>query len=273
MITKRATLVALSLLAFACRKPEPIASAPERTGQMPVTSPAAEPAPAPAPPPPARIERVRVPGDLAVSVVRPLSGAAPKIVYLPGICSNANAYLQAFPEAARAHGGVVAIEGDVPCASAGFRSFSWDAARQHARIEAALAAAGLDAVPSEGITVVGYSQGAAIAEQLVERWPSRYARAVLIGAPTDPSPQRLRRARALVMMSCSRDVTSRMKQGAARATHAGVPSLYLEMPGCTHGQLAEPEATFGRAFDFLEQDARAPEPTAVAVPLTGSIEG
>ena len=33
-------------------------------------------------------------------------------------------------------GGVVAIEGDQPCGADGFRTFSWDAARLHARVEA-----------------------------------------------------------------------------------------------------------------------------------------
>lgn len=218
---------------------------------------------------PARVERLRVPGDVPASVVRAAGGAPATTVFLPGLCSNANAYLQAFPEAARRQGGVVAVEGDQPCGTGGFRSFSWDAARVHARIEAALVAAGLTTVPREGLTLVGYSQGAALAEQLVQRWPSRYARIVLIGAPSDPSATRLAEARAVVTMSCSRDVPSKMREATARFTRAGIPSVYLEMPGCTHGNITEGDATFDAAFTFLRDDARAPMSSAVAVPLVG----
>jgi pimeloyl-ACP methyl ester carboxylesterase len=202
---------------------------------------------------PAVVEALTVPGDITASIVR--SNAPPRIVFLPGLCSNANAYLQNFPEAAKKHGGVVAIEGDQPCVP-GFRSFSWDAAKQHARIDAALAAAGTPESERDGITLVGYSQGAAIGEQLVQRWPNRYVRIVLIGAPTEPSAAKLKSARALVTMACSRDVTGRMRDAARRTSAVGVPSTYLEMPGCTHGNIADGERVFDTAFDFLAANER-----------------
>jgi pimeloyl-ACP methyl ester carboxylesterase len=165
---------------------------------------------------------------------------------------------------------VVAIEGDQPCGTAGFRTFSWDAARQHARVEAALAAAGLSEITREGITLVGYSQGAALAEQMVQRWPGRYARIVLIGAPTDPSPRNLARARAVVTISCERDVPARMKQAATATSRAGVPATYFEMPGCTHGNVAEGERVFDATFDWLRTNQRGPDPQAMVVRIAGS---
>ncbi|HSO30993.1 MAG TPA: hypothetical protein VLT33_00715 [Labilithrix sp.] len=220
---------------------------------------------------PARVERIRVPGDLVASLVRSSSGAAPTTVFLPGICSSALGYLQAFPEAARRQGGVVAIDGDQPCGNLeGYRSFSWDAGKLHARIEAAAAAAGLQAVPREGLTLVGYSQGAALGEQLVQRWPSRYARVVLIGAPTDPSAARFAEARAVVTMSCSRDVPWKMKEATSRFVKAGIPSTYLEMPGCTHGGMTDTERTFDAAFDWLRSNARPPKVDARPQPLVGA---
>lgn len=115
-------------------------------------------------------------------------------MFVPGLCSNANAYLQGFPEAARKQGGVIGIEGDVPCGGNGaFRSFSWDAAKLHARIEKALG----------------------------------------------------------VMISCARDVPARMRDASKRLARTGVPSTYVEMPGCTHGNLAEGDRVFDEAFDFL----------------------
>ncbi|MBX3208976.1 MAG: hypothetical protein KF764_28345, partial [Labilithrix sp.] len=211
-----------------------------------------------------------VPGDLVASIVRSADAAPPLTVFMPGVCSMGSAYLHTFPEAARKQGGVVAIEGDQPCGTAGFRTFSWDAARQHARVEAALAAAGLSEIPREGITLVGYSQGAALAEQMVQRWPRRYTRVVLIGAPTDPSPKNLGRARAVATMSCDRDVPARMKQAARAAERAGVPATYFEMPGCTHGNVTEGERIFDETFDWLRAHERGLDPEAAAVRIAGS---
>jgi pimeloyl-ACP methyl ester carboxylesterase len=203
------------------------------------------------PEPPATVERMEVPSDLVASIVRGPKGSEPaRTVFLPGMCSNAYAYMLGFPEAAKQQGGVVAIEGDQPCVP-GFRSFSWDAPKLHRRIEAALAAAGRELAEGDEITLVGYSQGAALAEQLIQRWPKRYARLVLIGAPTDPSPRNFAPARGVVTMSCSLDVPWRMKEAARGIARTGVKSTYVEMPGCTHGNLAKGDETLGEAFAFL----------------------
>jgi pimeloyl-ACP methyl ester carboxylesterase len=206
---------------------------------------------------PAVVEKIAVPRDLDASIVKSAHGTPPRIVFLPGLCSNANAYLQNFPEAAKKHGGVVAIEGDQPCVP-GFHSFSWDATKQNARIEAALRASGSDGAsdPPEGFTLVGYSQGAAIGEQLVQRFPKRYARVILIGAPTDPAASHFATTRALVTMSCSRDVPSRMRDASRRAAAIGIPSTYIEMPGCTHGNIADGERVFDSAFEFVYANER-----------------
>ena len=265
-------LLLLSLALAACHgPPEP----PPRVDPTPppvAAKPAPPPSEPPAPPPPATVERVRVPGDRAASVVRAADGSAPRTVFLPGVCSNANAYLQGFREAARRQGGVVAIEGDQPCGNLqGFHTFSWDAAKIHARIEAALVAAGTTEIPAGGIVLVGYSQGAALGEQLAQRWPERYTELVLIGAPTDPVPAHFARARGVVTMACSRDVTARMKEAAAGVARSGVPSTYVEMPGCTHGNLADGDARFDAVFDFLRERARPPRTEAASIPLVGQI--
>lgn len=227
----------------------------------------------PAPPPPARVEKLLVPGDMAASIVRPPAEVRtpPLTVFLAGICSNARAYLHTFPEAARKAGGAVAIEGDQPCgASSDYHSYSWDAQKQHLRVEAALAAAGVTEIPKEGITLIGYSQGAALAEQMVQRWPKRYARLVLIGAPTDPAPKILARARAVVTMSCDRDVPARMRLAAAGTTKIGTPATYFEMPGCTHGNVTDGERIFDATFDFFRTNERALDAAATPVRIVGS---
>ncbi len=219
-------------------------------------------------PTPAEVEAVPVTGDSLAQVVRARDGRPPSIVFLPGVCSNAAAYLHTFREAAAAHGGVVAIDGDEPCPGApGFHTFSWDTQKQHRRLEAALVAAGATSVPREGLTLVGYSQGATIGEKLVHAFPRRYTRAVLIAAPVDPSLVALRSARAVVTCACSLDVTLRMRGAATKLDAAGVPATYVEMPGCTHGNVADGEVTFGNAFTWLAGHARPLDEGAEELPL------
>lgn len=267
-------LVLASLLFFAgCRRPPPPTVQPTAVAAPP--TPVAT-TPAPAPPAPAvepKVERLLVPGDLVASVVRGTSSTPPLTVFMGGVCSNANAYLQSFPHAAQKQGGVVGIEGDQLCAPGvdpSFRTYSWDANRQHARIEAALAAAGLTEIPKEGITLVGYSQGASLAEQLAAKYPNRYARIVIIAAPTDPSPRDFAKTRALVTMACSRDVTARMKGAATATNKLGTPATYFQMPDCTHGQVADAENIFGQSFDWLAANERpvpdSAQPTRIAGP-------
>ncbi len=236
----------------------PIVAASSSTpASAPAAASTAEPA-APVALSPAQVVHVDVPGDSPASVVTNLDGAAHHIVFLPGVCSNAYAYLLAFPESARAHGGIVAIDGDRPCGAAGsgFHSFSWDPGRQNARIRAALAALGEAEPPQGGYTLVGYSAGAGIGELMVQRWPERYSRVVLIGAPSDPQPALLARARGVVTMSCSRDVPGRMRDGARHISAIGVPATYVEMPGCTHGNISDGERVFGEVFDWLAVNAK-----------------
>ncbi len=272
----RAILLALAALASGCasRAPaeESVAEASPTAGAhspvgvasatpaVPSAAAVAAPAPAPkVPVGPAVVERVPVPGDVDASVVRAADGSPPRTVFLPGVCSNANAYLYGFPEAARAHGGVVAVEGDRPCAHAdGFRTFSHDLAKLDARIEASLVAAGADPGAPQGLTLIGYSLGATLAEELVARRPERYVRVVLIGAPKDARPELVKTAKAGATMSCALDVPPRMKAGARRMEEAGVPSRYFEMPRCTHGLIEDGDRVFGDVFAWLEEAAARP---------------
>jgi hypothetical protein len=53
-------------------------------------------------------------------------------------------------------------------------------------------------------------------------------------------------------MCCSLDATWRMKIAAQRLAVRKIPSIYLEMPGCTHGNIADGERIFNTAFEWLE---------------------
>jgi len=249
---KRIALI-FAAAALACTKsppvPAPVAHAdPIVVVVAAVASSAAAPPPM-EPPPPAVVEQVDVRRDAKASFVR---GAHTHIAFMPGLCSNAYAYMLGFPEAARAHGGVVAIEGDVPCEGApGFRSFTWSPTLQKARIEAAFAAASVP-IPDDGITLVGYSAGASIAEMMHHAWPKLFPKLVLIAPPMAPKIDRLKDARAVVAMSCSLDVPYLMKAATKSLGEVHVPATYMEMPKCTHGQLSDGERVFGEAFDWLD---------------------
>ena len=227
-------------------------------GASAAAAPASAPPPLATPPEPPSIDALEVPGDSPAFIVRGERPASTHTLFMPGLCSNAYGYLFSFPEAARAHGGVVAIDGDKPCGAAdsGFHTFSWNPELQRKRLDAALGVAGVPDPPG-GYTLVGYSSGASIAELMHTRWPQRFPRLVLIAPPKDPAIPQLRTARAVVSMACSLDVTWRMKRAAKRLDAVHVPALYLEMPGCTHGNIAEGDRIFGEAFDFLEQSDRA----------------
>lgn len=239
------------------RAPEERRASEERTAQSststghPPPSDASPPAP-PVPPPPARVESLAIQGDLPVSIVRSLEGRPPRVVFFPGLCSNAGAYLHGFAGAARAHGGAIAIDGDRPCGNQkDFHSITSDPTHEEPRIRAALAAAGVSDDGASDIVWVGYSLGATLIENLVKKDPGRYRRAVLIGSPRDPRRDRLEKARAVATMSCSLDVPGRMKRASQMLASIGVASSYFEMPGCTHGNLAEGDRVFGEVFDWM----------------------
>lgn len=216
---------------------------------------------APAEPAPAVVERIAIEGDEPVSFVRAPDGSTPRIVFLAGVCTIGYAYLARFPEAARAHGGGIALEGDQPCAGyPDYRTFSGDGDKQEKRVEAALDAlmGGSASPPKDGFTLVGYSRGAILAERMSHKWPDRYPRVIVIGSPTDPNAAMLAGAKAVVTMSCSKDVPWRMKGALGGFSYRKIQAAYFEMPDCTHGQVADAERVFGEAFTWLEEHQNMP---------------
>jgi pimeloyl-ACP methyl ester carboxylesterase len=202
---------------------------------------------------PAVVERLAVPGDRPASIVKSADGRPPRFVFLPGICSNGGAYLYGFAEAARAHGGAIAIDGDRPCGNLhDFSSITSDPDHEEPRFLAALSAAGVTNPQNQDVILVGYSLGATLIENLVKTHPGRYPRVILIGSPRDPRLDRLQGVGAVVTMSCSLDIPGRMKGASKRLVAAGIASMYLEMPGCTHGNIADGDRIFHEAFTWLD---------------------
>ncbi|KYG05102.1 hypothetical protein BE21_42870 [Sorangium cellulosum] len=238
--------MSLAVLAAGCGKEER-ALAEERP-----VEPASVAAPEAVDPPLVATE-MAVPGDLPAFVVTGRGGACPRMVFLHGMCGHGLGYVQAMQGAAREHGGVLGLQGDVPCGGGPFSKYSPNPEEQDRRIRSALAACGGEA---EDLVVIGYSQGAYIAERLAERWPERYARLVLIGAPTTPAAARLRDIRGAVMISGEHDAKYRMKEGAGGLMAAKIPAVYREMPGARHGEMPEAERVMDEALDWLDANAR-----------------
>lgn len=235
---------------FAAMETIPASSAPSTSASV-----AAAPAIVPGP---AVVERFAVAGDRPASIVKSADGRPPRLVFLPGICSNGGAYLYGFAEAARAHGGAIAIDGDRPCGNLqDFSSITSDPDHEEPRIFAALSAAGVANPQTQDVILVGYSLGATLIENLVKTRPERYPRVILIGSPRDPRLDRLQGTRAVVTMSCSQDIPGRMKGASKRLIADGIASMYLEMPGCTHGNIAEGDRIFSEAFSWLDGFARS----------------
>lgn len=228
------------------------ACARERTAEVRreparVTAATVEPPPSEGP---VRMEEVTIAGDLPAFALRGPRGAALDLVFVPGMCVHPLGYAQAFQFTAAEHGPMIAVQGDLSCGDDGSRRWSSDLAAMDRRIDAAWRAAYRD-VPRE-ITLVGYSQGAERAEALAARWPAKYTHLVLIASPITPSPSRLRRARAVVLMAGTWDVSRpRMRADVEPFRRAGVASTFIEIPNAQHGGMGDaPEVTMDEALDF-----------------------
>jgi pimeloyl-ACP methyl ester carboxylesterase len=195
-------------------------------------------------PQPIRVDPVNVPGDLPAYVLRGARHERHPIVFLGGMCVHPEGYVQSFAHAAAEHGTVIGLQGEVACGG-GMSRWAYDLDRTNRRIDAAFAAAGLQ-VPTDAI-VIGYSQGAERAEQLVARWPEKYTRAILIASPVDPKP----RAKAAVFMAGDFDISKARMQSAALA--AGCRSKFILLRSAYHGQLGPtPNETMAEALTFLD---------------------
>ena len=209
-------------------------------------------------PGPVRTEEVIVRGDRPAYVVRGARVHRRAMVFLAGMCTHPGGYVMAFQHTAAARGDLVGLQGDVSCGGDGsMRMWSSDLAKLDARVDAAFVAAGLPA-PAE-VLVIGYSQGAERALHLMDRWPAKYTRAILIASPIMLTPSQLRGSAAITLMAGSFDISqSRMRSAVAPLVTAGIPATYLVIPKAHHGELGDtPEDTMRAALDFVDDPGDA----------------
>ena len=252
--------VAVLLLGWAGCRGDGARQAPASTGQaVPAGMGPTREHRAPASGVPARaeptVETVEVPGDLATFLVRREGGPA-KVVFLHGYCSQGLPYAEAIKHAAYDQGGMLAIQADKVCDDGSTRRWTNTREQLDARIVAAYRAAGYSSPPSD-LIVIGYSEGAVLAEMLAHLNPRRYSRAILIGAPRKPQEFRFRHARATVMMAGEVDRQDHLRAGARELSASGIPSTFLELPGAKHGQMGtDAERVMAEAFSFLVTHSR-----------------
>lgn len=179
-----------------------------------------------------------------------------KLVFLHGMCGHGHGYAQSFQHAAARRGRLIAPQADVLCGGGPWAKWSMDLEKLDQRIVQTFEALGAKP-PFEDIAVLGYSQGATRAEALARRYPQRYTRLVLMGAPSVTSAQGLGSLKSAVMMAGERDRQDKMKAGQRNLQAAKIPVTFLVLPGATHGAMGtEPEKTMDAALEFLFTNTR-----------------
>lgn len=183
-----------------------------------------------------------------------------RIVFLHGMCGHGLGYAQSFQFAAARKGTLIAPQGDVRCGQGPWAKWSADLPALDARIEAAFKALGLEG-PLTDVLVMGYSQGATRAEALARKWPERYTRVILMGAPQAASARGLGDLRGAVLMAGERDRKDLMRAGTKALQAAGIPATFQIIPEATHGAMGPvPEKTMGEALDWLWANQRELKP-------------
>jgi pimeloyl-ACP methyl ester carboxylesterase len=197
-----------------------------------------------------------VPSDRSLFVVHAPAENRRAIIYLHGMCGNVHA-VDVWKEAAANAGTVITLVGDKPCGGGRFRwGKSLDAIE--ARVEAALSvvkAARGGLLDIEHPVLFGYSQGAARAEGLVARHPTRYRRVVLGGSPREPQLLHLGEAQAIAVFGGELETFGHMRAGAEVLAAAGKTARFFLFPKAKHGDFGPSgNRVMGEVFSWLLAD-------------------
>jgi pimeloyl-ACP methyl ester carboxylesterase len=161
-----------------------------------------------------------------------------------GVCGDVFAF-KSWIRAASTHGTLIAMRGDTTCDARRLRQkWSYDMRRLDRRIRQALTA--VDSLRQQfghappldpsATVLIGYSQGAHIAQWMANHKPERYRRLVLIALAKQPRASRLRGTARVLLMAGSRDARRHIRAGYDKLLRAGLSVRYLELPGARHGE-------------------------------------
>jgi hypothetical protein len=194
-----------------------------------------------------------VDGDRPVYVLPGDPGDPRVIVYLHGMCGDVTA-ADFFREAVRAHGTLIAVRGDTPCAN---DRFKWrdDASKIQERVLAAFKRVNAERggeLSLEHALLFGYSQGADRAEKVAARFPQQYPRLVLGGPPLKASPIRLARAQRVAILGGELETTENMRAGLDALRGAGIASRFFTLECAYHGYFGiHAETQLGEVLDWV----------------------
>ena len=229
----------------------PLGTTQERCASVPPLGPDGAVPPAP-PHAPVGVD-LPVEGDRPVYVLPGRPGDPRVIVYLHGMCGDVTA-ADYFREAVRAHGTLIALRGDTPCAG---DRFKWrdPPSRIQERVVAALARVNADRAGEltlDHALLFGYSQGADRAEKLAARFPKVYRRVVLGGAPMKASPTKLAHADRVAFLGGELETTETMRAGFFALQGAGIASRFFTLECAYHGYFGiHPEAQLSEALGWV----------------------
>lgn len=187
---------------------------------------------------------VDVPGDRPIHVVHGEPGTRKALVYLHGLCGDVTA-MYSWAKMASRYGTVIGMLADQECDVPGRYRWTLYIAGIDARIDRAL-----DVVreqrggrlETKTLTVIGYSQGASRAAALAQRFPEKYPRVVIAGAPSKPRVTRVGLARVVAVVGGERESTDHMVRGVADLSRAGKKAKFFLLPEAAHGEYG-PEGT------------------------------
>jgi pimeloyl-ACP methyl ester carboxylesterase len=162
-----------------------------------------------------------------------------------------------FREAVRAHGSLLALRGDTPCAG---DRFKWrdDPAKMLQRIRTGLKRVNEvngSALSLTAALLFGYSQGADRAEKLAAAFPTVFPRIVLGGPPLPPSPGKLSRAKRVAILGGELETTERMREGFDALQAARIPSRFFTLECAYHGYYGtQAETQLLEVLDWVRAD-------------------
>lgn len=199
---------------------------------------------------PIRMEVLNPETKPPVFVMRGEPRGAGRLVFLHGMCGHGLGYAQSFQFSAARLGTLIAPQADVSCGGV-WSKWSGDVEELDRRIVDAFRQLG-HAEPIDDVIVIGMSQGASRAVDLVRRFPERYTRLISMAAPGVVQPGHVKSLKAAVMMAGQRDRQDLMRQSERALRQSGVPVTFMLIPEATHGAMGPtPERTMGAALDYL----------------------
>lgn len=231
-------------------------------------APANKPAPQLAPSPEPRVfpsdlvlftpSEMPLPGDRSLRVSHAGPAQSHAIIYLHGMCGNSKG-ADPWSDLATEYGSLIVVRADEPCGDRPGYKWPKDLSLIQARIDTALAAvknARGGFLDLEHPTLIGYSQGAYRAEQLVGAYPERYTRAMLGGPPTPPSYEALKSLSSVAVLGGELEDRAHMEVGTADLIARGMRAKFFLLPKVHHGSYGpHGKEVVGQALNFIFQAA------------------